>query len=223
MPVEAAAAYQAALREQPNDFALVAFAADFYRRAEQARAAERLYERLLSPELAAPAEFTVKARRALAVLAAERGDASSCKQALALIDANTRLRGETLTDARIRLYILGQQPRERAGALSKLQESLRNQLPTPEERLLLAGLLEATNNLGQARTHLSEVVDQYPTVPLYLVRYARVLIKAGELDEAQGLLARLDKLEPASDRVRAVRAALTEAERRASANAAKLK
>lgn len=212
MPNEAAKAYQDALRAKPGDFMLLAFAADFHRRADDRVEAQHLYERLLTPEVAAPAEFAVPARRYLALLLTERGEPA---KALALIDDNIKTRGNALADERIRLFIQARDPRERQAALSKFQDSLRLQLPTPDERLLLAQMLEAADSLGQARAHLSEIVDQHPTAPSYLIRYARVLIKLGELAEAERMVARLQTLEPASDRVRSISAALADAKRKA--------
>ena len=57
------------LKDRPNDFALLAYAADFFRRADQPAKARPLYERLLDPTLAAPAELVGLARRQLAALA----------------------------------------------------------------------------------------------------------------------------------------------------------
>ena len=75
-------------------------------------------------------------------------------------------------------------------------------------------MLESADRLGQARTQLSELVGEYPATPQYLVRFARVLIRLNELDEAQRQLARLEPLEPDSERVRAVRAALARARKK---------
>ncbi len=102
-------------------------------------------------------------------------------------------------------------PSARQDAIRNFENSLRLQPPTPEERLLLAQMLESADRLGQARTRLSELVDEYPATPQYIVRYARILIRMNELDEAQRQVARLEPLEPDSERVREVRAALARA------------
>ena len=213
MPDQAGKAYQDALRAASDDFILLAHAADFYRRADLPEEAQRWYERLLDPDLAAPAEYTVPARRRLAVLLAQR-DAASSKQALALLNGNRASRGDAATDERIRLFIHSLTPSARQDAIRNFEDSLRLEPPTPEERLLLAQMLESADRLGQARTQLSELVGEYPATPQYLVRFARVLIRLNELDEAQRQLARLEPLEPDSERVRAVRAALARARKK---------
>jgi tetratricopeptide (TPR) repeat protein len=216
MPDQAGKAYQDALRSTADDFNLLAHAADFYRRADQLEEAQRWYERLLDPALAAPAEATVQARRRLAVLLAERDGAASKTQALALLDSNKPSRGNTVTDERIRLFIQSLTQSTRQDALNKFEDSLRLQLPTPDERLLLALMLESAERLGQARTQLSELVDEHPATPHYLVRFARILIRMNELDEAERQVARLETLEPGSDRLRRVRTALTRAKKSSS-------
>lgn len=68
MSDEAAKAYEGALQAAPDDFIALAYAADFARRSARANDARVLYERLLDPALAAPAEYTEPARRHLASL-----------------------------------------------------------------------------------------------------------------------------------------------------------
>jgi tetratricopeptide (TPR) repeat protein len=194
--------YQDSLRTAPEDFILLAFAADFYRRADRNAEAVKLYERLLDPSLAAPSDYTVPARRHLAVLLG----APNVTRALALLDDNTTSRGATVADERVRLFL--QQ------SLRKFQDSLPQQPPTPDERLLLARLLESAGNLNDARSQLSELVDEYPAMAQYLVRYARLLIQMSELEDAERAIARLEALEPGSERAREVRMALTRAKQK---------
>ena len=210
MPDQAATAYQDALKGRPGDFVLLAYAADFQRRADQPALAKNLYEQLLDPDLAAPAQYVVQARRHLATLLATEG-AAARQKALALLTDNTKSRGDTIADERIRLFIQSQDERLRDNALNQFQETLRRQTPTADERVLLAQMLEATNNLGQARTQLAAVVDENPMMPQYLVRYARLLIRAGDLAEAGRLIARLETLEPNSERLRELKTALVRA------------
>jgi hypothetical protein len=211
MPDQAAKAYQDALRIAPDDFILLAYAADFYRRADQDAEAQKLYQRLLDPTVAAPADYTVSARRHLAILLASPDSATGRQQALALLDENKASRGDTLAEQRIRLFIQSMTPSARRDTLQKFQDSLRQQPPTPGERLLLARMLETANKLGEARSQLSDLADEYPTVSQYLVRYARMLIRMNELDEADRQVARLERLQQGSSRAREVRAALTRA------------
>jgi hypothetical protein len=56
-------------------------------------------------------------------------------------------------------------------------------------------------------------VDEYPATLQYLVRYAQILIRMNELDEAERQVVRLEALEPGSDRARDVRTALARAKK----------
>jgi tetratricopeptide (TPR) repeat protein len=209
----AAKAYEDALKEWPNDFVLLAYAADFARRADQPDRARSLYERLLDPALAAPAESVVRARRHLAVLLAK----DDRQRALTLLALNVKSRGDTPADERIRYYVQGQDEHSHVEAIKQFENALRRQPPTPDERVLLAELQEAAGNLGAARSQLSAAVDEAPTEPRYLVRFARLLIRIGEWEEAARVIARLEALEPASERVSAVKASLVRAEQNGKA------
>ena len=60
------------------------------------------------------------------------------------------------------------------------------------------------------RTQLAAAVDESPTEPRYLVRFARLLLRLNEVAEAASVIARLESLEPTSERVSDVKAALVE-------------
>lgn len=208
----AAATYETALLEGgSDDFITLAHAADFYRRADQPAKAKPLYERLLDPtRIAAPAEYAVPARRHLAVLLAP----SDRKKALELLDDNKNTRGPTLADERVRYYAQSlASPTARQDALARFQHSLRLELPTPDERVLLARILEASVQLTHARVQLMEAVDESPTPP-YLGPLVRILIATYDLDEADRQFERLQALESTGDRVRNLRAMLTRAHKK---------
>mgnify|MGYP002784730987 CR=1 FL=1 len=204
MVAEADAAYQKVLRDATNDVGLLAQGADFYRRAGRDAEAQTYYERLLDPALAAPPDIVVQARRHLAVLLAT----SSKGRALELLDANKKTRGDTVADLRILLFIESLTPASRETALAKFQDSLRLQPPTPEERVLLARMLEAAGYRGQARTQLAEAVAESPRSAEFLVPYVRLLIQAEDWDEARRLTTRLEQLEPGTERVKTLRKAI---------------
>jgi tetratricopeptide (TPR) repeat protein len=207
MQEQADRAYQDALRLRPDDFIALTYAADFYRQADRVDQAIQCYQRLLDPAKSAPAESVLAARRHLAVFLAQRGQAS---RALALLDNNKQSQGDTIADGRVRLFIQSQTESARESAIAKFQDSLGLQLPAPDERVLLAQMLEAAGYLGQARTQLAEAVNEQPT-PTILVRYARLLIRLGERPEAERTVNRLETLEPSSARVRDLRKSLTRA------------
>jgi tetratricopeptide (TPR) repeat protein len=199
-PDLAGPAYQAAVTERPQDFTVLHFVAEFYRRADQAETARGFYERLLEPGLSAPAETTTNARRHLAVLLAQAGNRA---RALALLDA----RSDAAPDLRIRWFIESSNPAARAGSIGRFQDSLSAQPPTSFERMLLAQMHEAAGSLETARTLLAEAVQDDPAPP-QLARLARLLIQMGEMQEAERTIDHLDRLEPGSARVRQLRQGL---------------
>ena len=194
-------AFQSALAAAPDDVATLARAADFFRRADQAELAEKWYRRLLEPALLAPAEYVIPAHRHLAVLLAPRDRT----QALGVLDQNKQTQGESGADQRVRWFIQSMTASARPDAIGKFEESLRQQPPTPDERLLLARMLESAGNVVAARDQLAEAVDEAPHEAYFLTPYIRVLIRAGDLDDAGRQLARLEGVEPGSSRASALR------------------
>jgi len=194
-----AKAYHDALLAQPNDFITLAHAADFAHRAERNDDARRLYERLLDPSLAAPLEYTAPARRRLAVLIAD----SSRSRAIALLDAN---KTESIADRRVRWYIEHLDAARRASSLANFKSSLGQFAGTPEERLLFAQMLESAMHLEQARGLLSDLAEEQPRSAQAAAAYARILIRLQDRDAAESEVARLERLEPNSERTRRIRA-----------------
>ncbi len=218
---QAGSAYRAAVAGAGDDPTVLAFAADFFRRADLDSEARRLYERLVDPALFAPAEITVTARRNLAVLLAKSGNTDDRDRALALMNDNRSLRGDTLPDLRVRLFIQGQQAERRRDAIHQFQETNRRQTPSADERLLLAELLVADRHLGQARNLLSDLFEEDPRNTRYVARFAQVLIGLEEFAEARRMLAILTQAEPTSARTHAVQSALAKGEKEAAAKAKK--
>lgn len=203
-------AFKEALEARPDDFITLAYAADFYRRADQVAEARKLYQRLVDPDRGAPAEYTVPARRHLAVLMAAQ-DPTARKSASELLDANRQARGSTLADERVRLYLQSlTSASARKDALAKFQESLRIENPSADERLLLASMLEAADLLTEARGQLADAADEAPTVE-NLTRYVNLLVRVDDFDEADRQIGRLEALAPPGERVRDLRTALARA------------
>ncbi|MSU78974.1 MAG: hypothetical protein EXS16_12875 [Gemmataceae bacterium] len=204
---QAASAYLMAVAGAGDDPTVLSFAADFFRRADLNDDARGFYERLLDPALAAPAKMTVDARRRLAVLLAKSDTAGDRDRALALMDDNRNLRGDTLPDLRVRLYVRGRNESFRRNAIHQFQETLRRQTPSIDERLLLAELLVDDAHLGQARTILSDVNYEDPTNGQCIVRFVNLLIHLKEFA----------KIEPTSVPTIAAQAALVRAEKESAA------
>jgi tetratricopeptide (TPR) repeat protein len=198
MPSEAAKTYHIALDQAPYDFPALAYAADFARRAERADDARRWYTRLIDPDLTAPDDYTAPGRRQLAVLLAS----SDQVKALALL-------GNEMADQRVRWYIESLTPAARDYALKQFNESLLEHPASADERTLLAQMLESANQRAAAKTLLSELADEHPNAAHFTARLARLLLRMGDLKEAERRIRQLESLEPGTQRARELRAELT--------------
>jgi predicted Zn-dependent protease len=198
---QAEAEYDRALAARPDDFVVLAWAADFFVRQDRPERAEPLLRRLISPAVAAPAEHTTRARRQLAVLIASHSGA----EALSLVH------GDSVADERARWFVRGQDAAQLPGVLTQFEESLKRQPPSAVERLLVAELYLAAGKAAQARTALQPLMTQSAPVPQHVARYVRVLIRGGDLKEAATQLAQLERWEPQTARTQALRDELAKA------------
>jgi tetratricopeptide (TPR) repeat protein len=161
----AEAQYDQALAAAPTDFIALARAAEFYSRQDRPDRAEPLLRRLLAPAAAAPAGHTAGARRQLAALLAARGDR---EEALDLLAANRVSHGDNTADDRVRWYVHGQDPAERARCLTQFQDSLARQPASAAERLLLGDLCLAAGKPAQARSVLQPLATHAAPVPQHV-------------------------------------------------------
>ncbi len=220
----AEATYRQALKARPDDFILLMNVADFCRRSEQPAQAVPFLRRLLEPATGAPAEFVFRARRLLALVLGSDGDPHHYQEALALLDRNVQGRGEEPADLRARALVLGSQPGQQVQALAIFEKSLQRPLspslpggrggegaPAPEEEFGLALLCEAAGDHLRAREILQGLLVTQPENPQLLARLGQLLVQQGELAQAQEYLQRLQKLEPATPRSRALQKALDQA------------
>jgi tetratricopeptide (TPR) repeat protein len=193
--------YELALTAHPDDFIALTQASEFYLRQDQPSRAEPLLRRLLTPNVAAPAEHAARARRRLAaLLARENRD-----QALELLATN----GDSIADERVLLYVLAHDSRFLSRSIARFEESLTHQPATATDRLLLAELWLTAGKPAQACALLQPLAAQRVPLPQHVARYVAALIRAGDLDEATGFLDKLEAWEPQSPRTRDLRDALT--------------
>lgn len=184
------------LQAKPNDFLRLALAADFYRRFENIEEAAELYRRLLDPKTGAPAEIVAEATRSLASLALPDADAG-----IQLLD---RAGFRELRDQRLRWYLEGQTPAKRKNAINQFEASLASAAPAVEERRMLAKLYLADGRTEPARDLLQKTAA-YHADPRLLADYIRLLLTSDGLVEAEGQLARLERQESNSPRLRELR------------------
>ncbi|MBI3407710.1 MAG: tetratricopeptide repeat protein [Planctomycetes bacterium] len=189
--------YREALAPNPDDLGLIAQAAEFLRRADWPEKAAPLWQKLLDPDVAAPRELQLRARRQLALTMAAAGKIT---EALELIADNERLLGKNIADDRVRNAVEASQPSERNKSLRAFEDSLKRAPATVDELFLLAKLYDTAGNLSRSREILLGLLATQPENPQFLAHYVRVLLKAEELEDAASYLTRLDRLEPGSVR-----------------------
>ena len=196
---KAEAAYQEALAKQPDDFILLAHAADFFRATDQAAKAEPYLTTLLKPSSAAPFEYVLRARRHLALIRAARGEAAA---ALQLVDENLRSRKDQPTDVRAKALVQAAQPSLRRQAIRVFEETSQRLPLSADEQYQLALLFDADGDQPRARDQVLTLLTAQPENPQFLVLTIRLLLKGEENDEAAKYLRKLEMLEPDSPRVR---------------------
>jgi tetratricopeptide (TPR) repeat protein len=202
-PGKAEREYGRAVAQQPRDRAVLEHAARFYVRMDQPARAEPLLRTLLDPRTLTPAADFPGWRRQLALVLSADG---RFEQALTLL-AQNRVGGEseTVADRRVRALVLASRASERRAALRTLQGL---PLGNAEEIYRLAQLYEAEGNWSRTRELLLMLLNHDSANPAYLSRYINGLLVRGKKAEAELWLARLEKLEPGSERTRALRARL---------------
>jgi tetratricopeptide (TPR) repeat protein len=206
-PEKATTQYEAALKVSPDDGHVLRGAVHFYLRAGLPRQAEPYLVRLLGDKVKVSAEDRSWARRNLAFVYATQGKVERLSQALALLDENRRLKGDTPEDQRTRAVVLALHPGRQQEAIRTLEELGRRHPLTPDEQLVLASLYETTGDWREARSRLLSLVTSNSDNPRYLAHYIHSLLLRGQADkaphwteEAQHWLAKLEKIDANSAR-----------------------
>jgi tetratricopeptide (TPR) repeat protein len=197
--------FQEALKRTPDDGLVLQRAASFFVRLDRPAQAVPLLRRLIASGTDVPDANRAWARRQLALALAYDGDEQHHAEALALVQADAAA-------GRVRDFVAAARPAGRAAALRRLEASLAALPPTADERFRLARLYEAAGDADKAREHSLEALTQDMHNPTYLAHHIELLLRAGRADEARPWLARLEKLEPGSARVKAFRSAAEQAE-----------
>ncbi len=193
------------MRQRPDDGLVLQRAASFCVYLDRPAQAVPLLRRLLDPAVAVPDGNRLWARRQLALALAFDGDEAKSREAQELA------RTDPLGDAagrRVRDFVEAARPTTRPEALRRLEESLKALPPTADELFRLARIYEAAGDAEKARQTMLEVLALDMHNPEYLAHHAAGLLRRGKKDEARPWVARLEKLEPASPRVKGFREAL---------------
>ena len=178
--------------------------AAFHLRLNRPAQAETALRRLLDSGEDASAADLAWARRELAMVLAARGDDAGAQ---ALLGAGP---GDA-ADRRARAFVLGARPEGRAEALRRLEaERTAGPLP-PDEEFRLAQLYEADGRWPEARERLTALLTADKQNPEYLAHLIDGLLRHEQAEEASAWLARLEAMEPGSERATAFRTRLTAA------------
>jgi tetratricopeptide (TPR) repeat protein len=194
--------YQAATRSSLDDFLLVRQAAAFHLRQDQHGKAEKYLRRLLEQRVGAPEEFTLWARRQLALLLAKEKGSPRRDEALTLLDLNLRQRPDALADVRARALVLASRPGQRREALGQFEATLTDRPAAPDELLILAELYEADGDASKAQEQTIGLLALDGRNPQYLAHHIRGLLRRGQTDEAEIYLAQLVQVQPRAARTR---------------------
>ena len=203
--------YRKALAQTPNDPVLLRAAADFLCGTGQFAKAEPYLLKLSQSGSDAPAELQVWARRQLALGLAQGGTAGGFERALALLESNRKLAGQSIEDERLRAFVLSTRPERRGEAVRLFEKTLAKKALSAEEQFLLAQLYESNRQVTKAREAMVPLVLLHGDNGQFLAFHVRSLVARGEVEEAQHHLAALERMEPNSSRTHQLRAALAKA------------
>ncbi len=200
--------YKEALAKRPEDGATLVRVAMFDLRLNRQSEAESVLRRLLNS--ARDLSFADRdwARRELAMVLAASGASAKYEEALTLLTPEPKA---SAADKRARAFVMSAQPEGRADALRLLEaESKAGPLP-PDEKFRLVHLYDATGNWPQARDRLIGLLTQDKQNPEYLAYLIDGLMLHDQAEEAGPWIARLETLEPETQRVKTFRSRLATA------------
>jgi tetratricopeptide (TPR) repeat protein len=147
------------------------------------------------------------ARRALANLLVTNADYQSFLEAIELVQMNLASDPNSLEDQRSYALLLATRAHSRKDAIRMLEDLADRQVTSASDQFVLAQLCEASGDWPKARQWLSLLVLQGKN-PAHLAVYTRSLIEHGETREAQIWLAKLEGIEPKSNRCYELKARL---------------
>jgi tetratricopeptide (TPR) repeat protein len=210
----AAARYEEALARRPDDITTVRSAARFYLQARRLGPATALLERIVKGEVRSATDRDVAwARHGLAVVLAASTDFRSFQKALGLVELKLDEHGALVgapdaagragsADGQLaQARVLATQPQRqfRQKAIQLFEAVQRAGRLEANDRFILALLYDADGVWPKANELFRGLVASNGQVPDYLAQYALRLLRAGQRDEAAGLVDRLEALEKARD------------------------
>ncbi len=196
---EAEANYEEALRRTPENVTLIRSAAEFYLRIGKASRAEAELAKIVEGQVASQPEDLKWARRAVALVYADRGGFANLGAALRMLEPNLQGPDVSVFDRRAHALLLARHPRRkmREQALTILEEVVdKPGISDPRDRLVLAQLYIAAGQLQKAATQLRALLIAQSQVASHVAAYIRVLLNQADIHEAELWMRRLESLAP---------------------------
>ncbi|MCI0682563.1 MAG: tetratricopeptide repeat protein [Gemmataceae bacterium] len=234
--------YLEALAATPNDSTVLKNVAYFYLRRNDTREAKTYLSRLVQLK-GLPPQQLAEAKRALALVLASAGDYQQTVKALeqfGVVDGGSEkvaaMATERIADQRAQILILSvaQNPRQRRKGVTLLEDLMRRQQMSRDDRFLLAQLYDTVGEWPKAREQylflLTLTQDAFANATRnkpalqtefanQLAAYCNALVRHDDLAQFNHWLPRLEELEPNNVRTIGLRAQLLAKQGRAEKGA----
>ena len=187
-----------AIKDRPHDAATLRLAANFFLDQNRPDQAATLVAELFKPETNASSADVAWAKRARMMLGLADGlTPERLEQALRLVEHDLSSDPNDLDAQRMRAVLLAMQFSRRKESIQALESIDRAQELAARERFLLATLYSAERDWPKCRSEMRTLLEDVPRQPRHLVFYVNLMIRLGELDEAERWLHELKTRRPA--------------------------
>jgi tetratricopeptide (TPR) repeat protein len=195
---KAEALFLAVIKSRPHDAGTLRLAANFYLDQNRLDKVGPLLAELLKPETAASRADVAWAKRAEGMLGLASGVTPELiEQTLMLVEQDLKSDPNDIDAQRMRAVLLSMRYSRRKESIQALESMDRTYSLAPRERFLLATLYSAERDWPKCRAEMRKVLEEGSRQPRHLVFYVNLMIRLGELDEAECWLRTLKPLVPA--------------------------
>ena len=220
-PDRAQEQYRAAVAASPQDLETLGASSDIALGIGKFEDAKDYLRKLVARQADEP-EVAAKARRILGVLLAASGDRRQVRESLAVMGLvedglpNRPAAKESTEDLRAKANVLalrGGRPNRRA-ALEALRTIIGRGKPSPDDRFLIAQVLEIDGDWPKSREQIRLALADSGDNPAYLAFYIRGLLRHEGAGGVRPWLEKLEKVDPSSLQAAELKARLALAEDR---------
>jgi len=223
-PEPAREQYRAALAAAPEDQATLRAASEVALVVGEFEDAKEYLRKLVSRQSTAP-DDAAQARRILGVLLAASGDRRQTRESLqvmGLVEDGLPYRpasDESTEDLRAKAKVLAMRGgrQNRRAALDALVAIIGRGKPSPDDRFLLAQVLDMDGDWPKAREQMQLLMAESGESAPFLAFYVRGLLRHDDAGGAKPWLEKLEKLDPASFQAAELKARLAQSEGRPDA------